>query len=183
MVRQECCNLFCSDISNRLLLLVPGNYSSKADCWSVGVIAYVLLSQKKPFASKSRSQTINKITKCKYNFDADIWRGISQEAKNFVSSLIVYDPFDRLSAEQALDHPWLKNNATKNKAATSADFRRQASLMNHIHDSILGYGRMSELRRIASVIVAHKSSAGTSYLSLLGMSLISLLHNFGFILL
>ncbi|KAL7479653.1 hypothetical protein ACHAW6_005369 [Cyclotella cf. meneghiniana] len=134
-----------------------GTYSSKADCWSMGVIAYILLSQKKPFASKTRAQTKAKIMKCQYNFDAEEWKSISAVAKDFVSSLIVFEPTDRLSAKQAVEHSWLKNNAAEN-TETSAEFKRQNSLMKHVHDRILGYGSMSELRRIASVVVAHKSS-------------------------
>eukprot|EP00804_Cyclotella_cryptica_P025319 CCRYP_012420-RF/>CCRYP_012420-RF protein AED:0.45 eAED:0.45 QI:0/0/0/1/0/0/2/0/310 len=141
------------------MLQYQGTYSSKADCWSMGVIAYILLSQKKPFASKTRSQTKAKIMKCKYSFDTEEWKSISALAKDFIASLLVFEPTDRLSAKQALEHSWLKNNAAA-ESETSAEFKRQISLMNHVHDRILGYSSMSELRRIASVVVAHKSSAG-----------------------
>lgn len=160
------------------LLHIQGTYSSKADCWSMGVIAYILLSQKKPFASKTRAQTKAKIMKCQYNFDAEEWKSISAVAKDFVSSLIVFEPTDRLSAKQAVEHSWLKNNAAAN-TETSAEFKRQNSLMKHVHDRILGYGSMSELRRIASVVVAHKSSTGINTSPILQVCLIlslTLLH-------
>lgn len=146
-------------IHTPVFLRTKGIYSSKADCWSLGVIAFVLLSQKKPFMAKTRSKVKEKIMKCTYSFDTKEWKNISQEAKDFVSSLLVFHPDKRPTSKEALDHLWLKKYSAKN-TRTLVDLKRQASLMNHVHDKILGYGRMSELRRIASVIVAHKSSAG-----------------------
>jgi serine/threonine protein kinase len=125
----------------------------------MGVIAFILLSQRKPFFAKTRSQTKEKILRCQYNFNATEWNHISQDAKDFVSSLLVLQPSDRLTAKQALEHPWLKSHSD-DKRRTSVEYRKQTSLMNHVHNSILGYARMSELKRIASVVVAHKSSSG-----------------------
>lgn len=125
----------------------------------MGVIAYVLLSQRKPFNGKTRSQVKEKIMRCNYSFEDRDWGHISQDAKDFVSSLIVYNPDDRMTSKQALNHPWLNSHSAKT-TTQSVDLRKQSSLMGHVHDSIIGYGTMSELRRIASVVVAHKSSAG-----------------------
>ena len=124
------------------------------------MIAFVLLSQKKPVAAKTRSKVKDKIMKCDYRFNPRDWDDISKEAKDFVSSLIVYDPMDRFSAKQAMEHPWLNKHADEKTRRTSIEYKKQASLMEHVHDSIIGYARMSELRRIASIVVAHKSSAG-----------------------
>lgn len=140
--------------------VLNGIYSSKADCWSLGVIAFVLLSQRKPFAAKTRAKTKELIMRCQYRFDHRDWDGISQDAKDFVSSLIVYDPNKRFSAKKALDHPWLKKNSNEKDIRASVEYKKQTSLMNHVHDNIIGYARMSSLKRIASVVVAHKSSAG-----------------------
>lgn len=126
------------------------------------MIAFVLLSQKKPFAGKNRSKVKEKIMNCDYRFTPRDWDNISSEAKDFVSSLIVYDPTNRFSAKQALEHPWLNKHSDEKASRTSIEYKKQASLLKHVHDSIIGYARMSELRRIASIVVAHKSSAGTN---------------------
>ncbi|KAL3793600.1 hypothetical protein ACHAWO_001649 [Cyclotella atomus] len=139
--------------------VLNGIYSSKADCWSLGVIAFVLLSQRKPFAAETRAKTKELIMRCQYRFDHRDWDGISQDAKDFVSSLIVYDPNKRFSAKKALDHPWLKKNSNEKDIRALVEYKKQTSLMNHVHDNIIGYARMSSLKRIASVVVAHKSSA------------------------
>ena len=145
--------------SSILTIKMKGTYTSSADCWSLGVIAYVLLSQTKPFAAKSRSQIKTRILRCQYSFDPKKWDHISPEAKDFVSSLIRFDPSKRLNTKQALDHPWLKNH---NNMKTSIHYKKQDSnsVMEGVHESIIAYGTMSELKRIASVIVAHKSTAG-----------------------
>jgi calcium-dependent protein kinase len=140
--------------------VLNGIYSSSADCWSLGVIAFILLSQRKPFAAKTRSKTKELIMRCQYQFTHRDWDGISHDAKDFVSSLIVYDPIERLTAKQALEHPWLKKYSDEKNNRTSIEYKKQTSLMNHVHDNIIGYARMSTLKRIASVVVAHKSSAG-----------------------
>lgn len=138
---------------------MKGTYNSSADCWSMGVIAYVLLSQTKPFAAKTWSQIKSRILRCQYNFDPNKWDHISHEAKDFVASLIMFDPSKRLTTKQALNHPWLKNH--NNIMKTSIHYKKQDnSVMEGVHDSIIAYGTMSELKRIASVIVAHKSTAG-----------------------
>ncbi|KAL7473881.1 hypothetical protein ACHAXS_014375 [Conticribra weissflogii] len=134
-----------------------GLYTSKADCWSIGVIAFILLCQEKPFKGKNRAQVVRNITKCRFNFNAPGWANVSSEAKKFVSALIVLNPSQRLTAENALKHPWLK------KEEFPVDYEEtdssHKSLMTNVKDNILSYARMSELKRIAAVVVAHKSSA------------------------
>ena len=49
----------------------------------------------------------NKIKKGRYKFDSPNWDGISTDAKNLISQLLVLDPRRRLSVEQALKHPWI----------------------------------------------------------------------------
>ena len=98
---------------------------------------------------------MHKITKCRYDFNAPGWAHVSKEAKQFVSSLLVLNPSTRLSAAAALDHPWL---AKKEFPLEKEDLRD--SLMTHVNENILSYATMSELKKIAAVIVAHKSSVG-----------------------
>ncbi|KAJ9067976.1 Calmodulin-dependent protein kinase cmk2 [Entomophthora muscae] len=41
-----------------------------------------------------------------YKFYPRRWSGISEEAKNFISLLLKSDPIERLTAKEALEHPW-----------------------------------------------------------------------------
>jgi len=77
------------------------------DMWSIGVICYVLLSGLSPFMGDNDSQTYNNITKAEFDFDDESFDEISDEAKDFISKLLVKDLNKRMLANQCLSHPWL----------------------------------------------------------------------------
>lgn len=77
------------------------------DMWSVGVICYVLLSGLSPFMGDNDSQTYNNITKAEFDFDDESFDEITDEAKDFISKLLVKDINKRMLANQCLSHPWL----------------------------------------------------------------------------
>jgi serine/threonine protein kinase len=119
------------------------------------VIAFLLLCDEKPFKGKTRKEAKQNILRCNYNFSAPIWNNVSQAAKDFVSSLLVYDQEERLSAEAALRHPWLNDTQL-----SSSQVRRSSQhLLEDVRENILAYARASELKKIASMVVAHKSSS------------------------
>lgn len=82
--------------------------TTATDMWSVGVLAYVLLSGLNPFAAESMTKTIENISSCEYVFDGEAFKEISLEAMDFVDRLLVKDRKLRMTAIEALDHPWLK---------------------------------------------------------------------------
>lgn len=133
--------------------LLQGVYTSQADLWSCGVIAFMLLSSEKPFYSKKRRRVIDKIMRCDYSFDSPVWELISADAKDFVSSLIVLDPKQRMNAKQALEHPWFTN------AAALSSEKPPVELMQGIEASLLNYAHASELKKVALNVIAHKSSS------------------------
>lgn len=77
------------------------------DMWSVGVISYVLLSGLSPFMGDTDSQTYNNISKAEFDFDDESFEGISDEAKDFISKLLVKESNKRMLANECLNHPWL----------------------------------------------------------------------------
>lgn len=82
--------------------------TTATDMWSVGVLTYVLLSGLNPFAAESMTKMIENISTCEYVFDAEAFKDISLEAMDFVDRLLVKDRKLRMTAIEALDHPWLK---------------------------------------------------------------------------
>jgi serine/threonine protein kinase len=81
-----------------------GVYSLEADMWSIGIVLYVLLSGAYPFAEDN---LFHQIQSADYSFTSNsIWQTVSAEAKDLISKLIVVDPKQRLTAQQALLHPW-----------------------------------------------------------------------------
>jgi len=89
--------------------VLQGVYTSAADLWSVGVIAFMLMSSQKPFFSPVEKQMIDLIMRADYSMDGPIWDTISEEGKHFVESLLRLDPKDRLSCPECLKHVWITN--------------------------------------------------------------------------
>ncbi len=145
---------WCGTVYTMSPQVIEGIYTQKADCWSIGVIAFLLLCNEKPFRGK-RSEMIRKIKHCDYTFQSPGWSNVSKDAKRFVASLLTKDPKKRLSAEEALQHSWLKKTNYENAVSTE---QLNQSLMVNVKDNILSFAQTSELKRIAAVIVAHKSS-------------------------
>jgi len=94
---------------------------SGTDMWSVGVICYVLLSGLSPFMGDNDFETYTNIQKVAYDFDDESFNDISNEAKDFISKLLVKDKDKRLTASQCLDHRWLAE--TKETVKTKIDTR------------------------------------------------------------
>ncbi|XP_034840352.1 serine/threonine-protein kinase 17A [Maniola hyperantus] len=82
-----------------------------ADIWSVGVLAYVLLSGYSPFAGDTKQETYLNIAQCQLSFPRDLFRGVSQRAIQFIRDTLVVDPKGRLTVEECLEHPWLKDES------------------------------------------------------------------------
>eukprot|EP01054_Gregarina_sp_Poly1_P004674 Gregarina_sp_Poly_1__4673@NODE_2498_length_2057_cov_137_763317_g1587_i0_p1_GENE_NODE_2498_length_2057_cov_137_763317_g1587_i0NODE_2498_length_2057_cov_137_763317_g1587_i0_p1_ORF_typecomplete_len552_score90_59Pkinase/PF00069_25/1_9e70Pkinase_Tyr/PF07714_17/5_2e41EFhand_7/PF13499_6/1_6e10EFhand_7/PF13499_6/0_0022Kinaselike/PF14531_6/1_5e12EFhand_6/PF13405_6/0_0014EFhand_6/PF13405_6/1_5e02EFhand_6/PF13405_6/0_00021EFhand_11/PF08976_11/2_4e07EFhand_11/PF08976_11/0_83Kdo/PF06293_14/5_3e10EFhand_8/PF1 len=90
--------------------VMDGCYREKCDIWSIGVIVYMLLSGTPPFNGSVDYQILVKIRNANYNFDGAVWSTISDCAKDFIRSLLVRDPNERPSAEEALKHKWLQQS-------------------------------------------------------------------------
>lgn len=84
-------------------------YDAAVDMWSVGVIGYILLSGIPPFYNEHIPLLFESIMKCDFDYPAAYWDKISDDALDFIDSLLVAQPNFRLTAKDALQHPWLKN--------------------------------------------------------------------------
>ncbi|XP_030155008.1 myosin light chain kinase 3 isoform X2 [Lynx canadensis] len=102
--------------------------SFPTDMWSVGVITYMLLSGLSPFLGETDAETMNFIVNCSWEFDTDTFEGLSEEAKDFVSHLLVKEKSCRMSATQCLKHEWLNNlpaKASKSKVCLKSQLLLQ----------------------------------------------------------
>lgn len=132
--------------------VLEGVYTSQADLWSCGVIAYMLLSSCKPFHHKNRSRLFDKIMRAQYSFEGIVWEMISDDAKDFVAKLLVVDPEKRMTAAMALEHSWLHNKFNLE------DRKPSEEIMNGIANNLLKYKNTSELKKVALNVIAHKST-------------------------
>ncbi|XP_040027954.2 uncharacterized protein mylk4a isoform X4 [Gasterosteus aculeatus] len=81
--------------------------SFNTDMWSLGVITYMLLSGLCPFLGDDDNETLNNILACKWNFEEQEFTDTSEEAKDFISRLLIVNKSWRIGASEALRHPWL----------------------------------------------------------------------------
>lgn len=112
------CKTLCGTplyVAPEVLLRQP--YGPEADLWSLGVIVYIMLVGYPPFDDNDIVQLVKKIKYQTVKFDGTEWVLISEEGKQFLTNLLDKDASNRMTAHQALEHDWLKNNcqaATKN---------------------------------------------------------------------
>ncbi|KAK6121799.1 hypothetical protein DH2020_044412 [Rehmannia glutinosa] len=85
------------------------SYSSEADIWSIGVITYILLCGSRPFWARTESGIFRSVLRADPNFYDAPWPSVSAEAKDFVKRLLNRDHRKRMTAAQALTHPWLRD--------------------------------------------------------------------------
>ncbi|KAL6649995.1 hypothetical protein ACP70R_014219 [Stipagrostis hirtigluma subsp. patula] len=83
------------------------SYGTEADMWSIGVIAYILLCGSRPFWARTESGIFRTVLKAEPSFDEAPWPTLSAEAKDFVRRLLNKDYRKRMTAAQALCHPWI----------------------------------------------------------------------------
>eukprot|EP00443_Scrippsiella_acuminata_P108800 CAMPEP_0115640208 /NCGR_PEP_ID=MMETSP0272-20121206/35667_1 /TAXON_ID=71861 /ORGANISM="Scrippsiella trochoidea, Strain CCMP3099" /LENGTH=464 /DNA_ID=CAMNT_0003077439 /DNA_START=96 /DNA_END=1492 /DNA_ORIENTATION=- len=81
-------------------------YTEKVDIWSLGVIAYILLTASPLFQGKDDAEVKSKIKRAEFGFCKEFYQR-SELAQDFMRRLLAVDPNERLSAEQALRHPWI----------------------------------------------------------------------------
>uniref|UniRef100_H3CH65 Myosin, light chain kinase 5 n=1 Tax=Tetraodon nigroviridis TaxID=99883 RepID=H3CH65_TETNG len=79
----------------------------ETDMWSIGVICFILLSGECPFQGNSDAETLVLVTAASYEYDEESFEDISEQAKDFIQSLLKKDRRCRLSCTEALLHPWM----------------------------------------------------------------------------
>ncbi|TPX36917.1 hypothetical protein SmJEL517_g01086 [Synchytrium microbalum] len=89
------------------------SYDEAVDMWAVGVLVFMMLSLTSPFGNdeadpRVEPDQIARIVKADYNFDDSIWETKSICSQNFISKLLKFNALDRMSANEALQHPWIK---------------------------------------------------------------------------
>ncbi|XP_057768466.1 CDPK-related protein kinase-like [Salvia miltiorrhiza] len=113
-------------------------YSTEADVWSIGVIAYILLCGSRPFWARTESGIFRAVVKAEPTYEEQPWPTLSSEAKDFVKRLLNKDPRKRMSAAQAMCHPWLRN---------TSDIKAPLDIL--IFKLMKAYMRSSPLRKAA----------------------------------
>merc|ERR1740121_556221 len=125
--------------------VLAGKYDQSADLWSCGVITYVLLCGYPPFHGDTDTDVLQKVRLGNFSFNASDWKNVSEDAKNLIRLLLKMNPKDRFTAEQALNHVWIKNKAPK---ATNAPL--QANMV----DNLRSFRSQNKLKKAALHVIA-----------------------------
>merc|ERR1712093_174194 len=105
---------------------------------------YMMLCGYPPFADES-GESPQKVRLGDFTFPDKDWQKISEDAKNLIRMLLKMNPQDRYTAEQALNHVWIKNKAPKAQAIPL-----QASLV----DNLKGFRSTNKLKKAALHVIA-----------------------------
>ena len=95
--------------------IIKRKYDEKCDLWSIGVILYILLTGRPPFDGNDDDEILENVKKGVYDKWAYPFPLLSAHAKDLIFKLLQYDPKKRLSAEEAIEHPWFKTAEFKKK--------------------------------------------------------------------
>ena len=82
-------------------------HDERVDMWSVGVTMHVLLVGYAPFMEDDQLKLFAKIKRGEWRFHRQDWKHISEDAKDLVRALLVIDPVERMTVDEALRCPWI----------------------------------------------------------------------------
>lgn len=89
-------------------LILHGHNSKAADVFAAGVVLYILLCGHPPFHSKSNREVLERTSRGQYTLSGPQWNDVSSEAKELVKRMLEKSPRKRITAQEVLDHSWLK---------------------------------------------------------------------------
>ena len=140
------------------------NYNEKCDTWSVGVILYMTLTGVPPFDGENDEDIINHIKIGKYNKTSKRFLSHSQEVKDLVNSLLERDSEKRLSAKDALSHPWFQKFGGRN---LFCNFNKE-EIMPYI-DNLFQYKYNSKIQELVIAFLVHNLGNNDETLIILKM--------------
>ncbi|XP_042148181.1 calcium/calmodulin-dependent protein kinase type II subunit delta isoform X5 [Ixodes scapularis] len=82
-------------------------YGKPVDIWACGVILYILLVGYPPFWDEDQHRLYMQIKAGAYDYPSPEWDTVTPEAKNLINSMLTVNPAKRITAAEALKHPWI----------------------------------------------------------------------------
>ncbi|EMS64675.1 Calcium-dependent protein kinase 29 [Triticum urartu] len=123
------------------------NYGREIDVWSAGVILYILLCGSPPFWAETEKGIFDAILVGQLDFSSSPWPTISESAKDLIRQMLNRDPKRRITAAQALEHPWLKEGGASDRPIDSAVLSRMKQ-----------FKAMNKLKQLALKVIAENLS-------------------------
>merc|ERR1719188_857891 len=108
---------------------------------------YVMLCGYPPFFGETDAEVLSKVRLGNFSFNAQDWKNVSEDAKNLIRMLLKMNPKDRFTAEQALNHEWIRQTAPR---ASAASLRSNPALVENLR----GFRSQNKLKKAALQIIA-----------------------------
>ncbi|KAJ5168440.1 uncharacterized protein N7482_004034 [Penicillium canariense] len=96
-------------------VMLKQGHGKAVDMWSLGVITYTLLCGYSPFRSENLTDLIEECRAGRIIFHERYWKDVSQDAKDFILTLLQPDPSKRVTSEEALEHMWLTGESASDR--------------------------------------------------------------------
>ncbi|KAH1204305.1 Calcium-dependent protein kinase 19 [Glycine max] len=142
----------CTDFVGNAYYVAPEvlkrSHGKEIDVWNAGVILYILLSGVPPFWAETEKGIFDAILGGKLDMDSEPWPSISEAAKDLVRKMLTCDPKERITAADALEHPWLKEGGeASDKLPDSAVLIRMKR-----------FRAMNQMKKLALKVIAENIS-------------------------
>ena len=138
------------------------NYNEKCDTWSVGVILYMTLVGRAPFDGKDDDDIIYKISTANYNSKEPKLLAHSEEVRDLVSKLLKKDINKRLSAKEALEHPWFEKFGGR---SLFRNFKKED--VEPYINNLFNYSFNSKIQQLVIAFLVHNLPNNESSLTIL----------------
>ena len=130
--------------------VLAGSYDCSCDMWSAGCMLYILLCGYPPFFGDDNNEILQSVSTGQFDFDGEEWDDIDNQAKDLIRKLIC-PPANRLTAAQALQHPWMiAHSAGVNAAAVNKLRRLNIGNIKKFHNS-------ERIKQVALMAIAVQS--------------------------
>ena len=126
-------------------------YNEKCDLWSCGVIMYILLSARPPFGGQDDNEIMKRVILGEYDLKSPPFDKLSKNALDLIRKLLTMDVNKRISAEQALNHPWFKANKSQELYNRINDNGTMKTLI----ENLKSYKRTSVIQETALAYLVH----------------------------
>jgi calcium-dependent protein kinase len=113
--------------------VLDGRYDEKCDLWSLGVIMYILLTGKPPFDGQTERHIARSVKQAVYSLEGPEWEYVSSEAKDLIQKLLMKNPKVRISAREAVLHPWIQIYSRKLVPSNAACSEVMCNLKSFYH--------------------------------------------------
>jgi calcium-dependent protein kinase len=106
-------------------------YNESCDIWSVGIIMYVLLTGKPPYACKTNKELIETAQFCPFRLTQELAKNLSVDAISLIKEMVKVNTKQRISAKNALLHPWITKFMSDKSSGSELILNNLKEFNNH----------------------------------------------------